>query len=118
MDVAARTIKPSATTMSELMCDMPEMTADARCAVAQLEALLESKQAWIRKFRSGHEAEVLRYGRWGEGLQMSHVLLDEFRAIEDRLEQRIRRLEADAGDLARDAFWGLLFALAGTVVLA
>lgn len=117
MSEAERKIKPSAAIMLRLMHDMPETTADAQRAVAQLEALLMAKQEWIRKYRSGRETEVLQHVRSGEGLRMSDVVRDEFRTIEDRLEQNIQRLEAGSEALTQHAFRGLLLAVAGVALL-
>ncbi len=115
MDQAERKIKPSAATMLALTRDMPELTPDVQRAVAQLEALLESKRDLINNFRSGRETEVLTYVRSGEGLRVSDAALSEFRVIEDRLEQRVEVLEERGAGLARYAFWGLLLALAGVM---
>lgn len=117
MDEAERKIKPSVAAMLALVRDMPDLTADVQRAIAQLKSLLESKKARIRKFQSGHEAEVLNYVRSGEGLRLSDTVRDEFRVIEDRLEQKIQLLEMDASAIARYAFWGLLLAVAGVAVL-
>jgi signal transduction histidine kinase/CHASE3 domain sensor protein len=117
MDAAKRKIKPSATTMLSLVRDMPEMTADVQHAVTRLESMLESKQTLVRQYRSGQADRVLRYVRSGEGLRLSDAVLDEFRVIEDRLDQRVRSLEADSESIALYAFRGLLLAVAAVAGL-
>lgn len=117
MEEAERKIKPSADTVFTLMGDMPELRADTRRAVVQLETLLQSKQDWIMKFRSGREQEVLTYVRSRAGLRLSDALRDEFRRIEDRLENSIRQFEAGSDAIARYAFWGLLLAVVGVALL-
>ena len=117
MDEAELKLKPAVAHMLVLVQDMPDLTADVRHATSRLESLLESKRRLIRQHRSGHEAEVLRYVRSGEGLLVSDAVRDEFRVIEDRLERIVQRLEVDAATITRYAFWGLLLAVAGVAVL-
>ena len=117
MDEAERKLPSSVATMLSLVRDMPDLTSDVQHAAARLESLLKSKQTLIHDYRSGHAARVLQYVRSGEGLRLSDAVRDEFRGIEDRLEQKIRFLEADTAAVARYAFWGLLLAVAGVAVL-
>src|SRR5437867_1378914 len=92
---------------------LPELAADVRRITEQLKALLDSKLALIEQFQAGHEDDVLNYVRSGKGLALSDVLRDEFRVIEDRLDQRLAIFEADQRGLAHRAFWGLLLAVVG-----
>jgi signal transduction histidine kinase/CHASE3 domain sensor protein len=117
MDEAELRLKPAVARMLVHVNGMPDLTADVRQATAQLESLMASKRTHIRKYRSGHEAEVLRYVRSGEGLLVSDAVRDELRTIEDRLARNIQRLEADATAVTRYAFWGLLLAVAGVALL-
>lgn len=117
MDEAELKLKPAVALMLTLVQDMPDLTTDVGHATSRLESLLESKRTRIREYRSGHTAEVLRYVRSGEGLRMSDAARGELRAIEDRLDRNIQRLEADAAAIARYAFWGLLLAVVGVAVL-
>jgi len=117
MDEAGRKLPSSVAAMLALVRDMPDLTSDVQHATARLESLLESKQTRIRAFRSGHEAEVLQYVRSGEGLRLSDAVRDEFRGIEDRLEQKIQILEMDTMAIAHRAFWGLLLAVAAVAGL-
>jgi signal transduction histidine kinase/CHASE3 domain sensor protein len=117
MEEAGLKLKPAVAHTLALVRDRPDLTADVRRATARLESLLASKQALVQQHRSGQADQVLRYVRSGEGLRMSDAVRDEFRVIEDRLEQNIRTREADAATLARYAFWGLLLAVAGVAVL-
>jgi signal transduction histidine kinase/CHASE3 domain sensor protein len=117
MDEAELKLKPAVARMLMLVKDMPELTADVGHATSRLESLLESKRTRIREYRAGHETEVLRYVRSGEGLRMSDAVRDELRVISDRLERDVQRLEVDAVSLAHYAFWGLLLAVAGVAVI-
>src|SRR5881296_3965112 len=67
----------------------PDLAADVQNVSERLKELLESKKALIRQFQAGHEKEVLDYVRSGKGLALSDELRDEFRLIEDRLDQRL-----------------------------
>ena len=91
---------------------MPELAPDVRRATKQLNELLDSKLALIEQFQAGHADEVLNYVRSGKGLVLSDALRDEFRVIEDRLDQRLTIFEAEEEGLAQRAFWGLLLAVA------
>ncbi len=106
-----------ARTLSLTTDSVPDLAADVRRASDRLSALLESKLDLIRRFEAGQSAEVLGYVRSGEGLRLSDTLQKEFRAIEDRLEQRAQLLEVEEGHSARRAFWGLLAMVAGILVL-
>lgn len=96
---------------------MPELAPDVRRVTEQLKGLLDSKLALIEKFQAGHEDEVLNYVRSGKGLALSDALRDEFKVIEDRLDQRLASFEADQRGLAQWAFWGLLLAVVGGLAL-
>ena len=96
----------------------PDLAADVQNVSERLKELLESKKALIRQFQAGHEKEVLDYVRSGKGLALSDELRDEFRLIEDRLDQRLRIFEADQSGLAQRAFWGLLLAVVGGLALS
>jgi signal transduction histidine kinase len=117
LDEAELKLKPGVSRMLALVQDMPDLTADVQQATSQLESLLESKRTLIQRYRAGHEAEVLRYVRSGEGLRVSDAARDELRAIEDRLARNVRRLEADAVAITQYVFWGLLLAVAGVAVM-
>jgi signal transduction histidine kinase/CHASE3 domain sensor protein len=117
MEEAGLKLKPAVARMLVLVRDRPDLTAEVQQATARLASLLESKQALVRQYRSGRAAQVLQYVRSGEGLRMSDAVRDEFRVIEDRLEQKIMTLETDAMAIARRAFWGLLLAVAAVAGL-
>jgi signal transduction histidine kinase/CHASE3 domain sensor protein len=117
MDEAELKLRSAVARMLALVQSVPDLTADAQRAAAHLESLLESKRTLIQQYRAGHEAEVLRYVRSGEGLLVSDAARNELRTIEDRLARNIQRLEADATAVTRYAFWGLLLAVAGVAVL-
>ncbi|GIW54878.1 MAG: hypothetical protein KatS3mg082_1282 [Nitrospiraceae bacterium] len=92
-------------------------TDDVRRVDRQLRQLVESKQALIRRIRNGHLAEVLEYVRSGQGLRLSDQLRQDLRTLEDRLDQRLDRLEQSEGGIAQYAFRGLLVALLGGTAL-
>ncbi len=101
----------------ELAESIPGLAVDVRRATERLNELLDSKWALIKQFQVGHADEVLNYVRSGEGLVLSDAVRDEFRVIEDRLDQRLESFEVDQGGLAQLAFWGLLLAVAGGLAL-
>jgi len=117
LDEAELKLKSGVSRMLTLVQDEPDLAADVQQATSQLESLLESKRTLIRRHRSGHEAEALRYVRSGEGLRASDAVRDELRAIENRLELKVQRLEADSAAITQYAFWGLLLAVAGVAVM-
>ncbi len=104
-------------TLSLTTDSVPDLVADVRRVTDRLTALLESKDALIRRFEAGQSDEVLSYVRSGEGLRLSDALGKEFRAIEDRLERRTELLDVEEGKSARRAFWGLLVMVVATLAV-
>lgn len=117
LEEAETKLKPTVAIAMAVAEPTPDLAADVRTVSERLNELLESKQALIRQFQAGHEKEVLDYVRSGKGLALSDELRDEFRLIEDRLDQRLQIFEADQGGLAQLVFWGLLLAVAGGLAL-
>ncbi len=83
----------------------------------QMRKLLESKHRLIQSMEQGQPDQALTYVRSGQGLQLSDALRRELRALEDQLEAQLATLNGRADHLSRETFYGLLFALAGVLVL-
>jgi signal transduction histidine kinase/CHASE3 domain sensor protein len=96
---------------------VPGLATDIRGVSARLSELLESKRSLIRQARSGQMSAVMKYVRSGKGIALSDAIHRELQDIEDKLERRLKRLDEEESRLAQQAFWGLLLAVAGGLVL-
>jgi signal transduction histidine kinase/CHASE3 domain sensor protein len=114
---AEPSVTPTAVKAISMVAGIPGMAADIKSATARLEELLHSKHTLIQQVRGGGLADVLRYVRSGKGMVLSDAVRDDFRLIEDQLENRLIILEIQEAVLARRAFWGLLLALGGGIAL-
>ncbi|MFO0775632.1 MAG: ATP-binding protein [Nitrospiraceae bacterium] len=83
----------------------------------QIQELSRSKHALLEQVRLGHEGALLEYVRSGQGLQKSSDVRMALRAVEDRLDAQVRRLQARAVTISTWAFWGLLGAATAAVLL-
>ena len=96
---------------------IPGLSVKVREATERLHVLLDSKNELIRRIQKGERAEVLAYVRSGKGLAISDALREDFRNLEDTLDQRSEVFESNRSGLARQAFNWLLLAVGGTCVL-
>jgi signal transduction histidine kinase/CHASE3 domain sensor protein len=83
----------------------------------QLKELLRSKHALMEHVQRGDVERTLAYVRSGEGLRLSDRLRQEFRTIEDHLEDRRNSFNEQDIALSKVTFIGLWIALAGVVIL-
>lgn len=83
----------------------------------QVRDFLRSKRELIAEIQQGTPDNALTYVRSGEGLQLSDRLRQDLRTIEDQLENRRTSLNERAEALSQQTFVGLLFAVAGVLIL-
>jgi signal transduction histidine kinase/CHASE3 domain sensor protein len=117
MREAESNLKPTVAAAGVLAGDEPGLVNDIRGLGERTTALLESKRGLIRRVQAGHLDEVLEYVRSGKGLALSDALRRDIRNVEDKLDRRLKSLDAAESMLARRAFWGLLLAVVGGLAL-
>lgn len=113
LEEAEPKFEPAATQAAELVLGTPGLAQDIRDTAKRLESLLESKHVLISQVRAGHGDKVLAYVSSGQGIALSDRLREDFRRIQDRLDQRIHELDEEQESLAKRVFTGLLLAVFG-----
>jgi signal transduction histidine kinase/CHASE3 domain sensor protein len=114
---AGARLAPTVEKTLTLIRGVPDLTTELQGTSKRLTALLDSKRALIAKIQAGRADEVYAYVRAGKGLLLSDALRAEFHSSEDRLDRELERLSLHEAALAQRAFWGLLLAAAGGLIL-
>lgn len=113
LEEAEPKFEPAAAQAAELVLGIPGLAQDVRDTAKRLESLLKSKHALIRQVHAGQADKVLAYVSSGQGIALSDGLREDFRRIQDRLDQRIHELDEQREALAKRVFAGLLLAVCG-----
>ena len=117
LEEAEPKLSPSIAKAERVAKQIPGLSVTVRETAERLHMLLESKKGLVGRIRDGHREEVLAYVRSGNGLVISDALREDFRKLEDRLDQQSEGFESNRSGLARQAFNWLLLAVGGTLVL-
>ena len=117
MTEAESKLEPTIARAVEQVENVPYLATNIRGVSARLSELLESKRSLIQQARSGRMNAVMEYVRSGKGIALSDAIHRELQDVEDKLERRLKRLDEEQSRLAQQAFWGLLLAVIGGLVL-
>ncbi|WP_447972589.1 ATP-binding protein [Nitrospira sp. Kam-Ns4a] len=110
-------VQPTVDRIMSLVESDSELAGALRSASGRLASLVESKHVLIEQVRANRTGEVLAYVRSGQGLALSDAVLNDFRRLEDRLDDLLQGYEAKEASLVNRAFWGILLTVAGALGL-
>lgn len=117
MREAESRLEPTVSAAVALAGEMPGLSTGIQRVKDRLTEFLEPKRALIRLVQAGRPDVGLKYVQSGKGLALSDAVQRDLRMIEDQLDRRLESLGAEEAKLARQAFWGLLLAVAGCLAL-
>lgn len=110
-------LKPTLDRIVSLAAEVPGLDVNIQVIEGRINRLLRSKHELLDRVRAGHPDEVLQYVQSGQGIALSDELREHFRVLEDRIVGQMVGMQTNQLWLAQLAFWGLVFAVAGTVGL-
>ncbi|MER3423017.1 MAG: hypothetical protein C4293_07050, partial [Nitrospiraceae bacterium] len=110
-------LKPTLDRIVSLAAEVPGLDVNIQVIEGRINRLLRSKHELLDRVRAGHLDEVLQYVQSGQGIALSDELREHFRVLEDRIVGQMVGMQTNQLWLAQLAFWGLVFAVAGTVGL-
>ncbi|WP_447980487.1 ATP-binding protein [Candidatus Nitrospira bockiana] len=100
-----------------LISDQPVLEREVRTAGEQLKAFLASKRDLIGRIEAGDSVAVSRDVSSPEGLLLSKSIRARLRGLEDRLDAELANVARIEGDLAEQAFRGLVAVVLAAVGL-